>query len=344
MKSTQKLELAFLMPYIFTDIITVKERMKGKNLKDATTSEFKSLSGEYIDSCTNLGLLKVNLQRCKSERNLKSGEIITHRHWMAEPEVDFTGSLRVQYINDNLIAIEKWPTIPVHPVGIYRKGWVGMKLDLVINVFASQLVNRLDLMVSGIMFVSKSSLMCRELTDLLGTNETRKEYICRVYGAFPSYQITCDKPLLIRDKVAFASDEGKFSVTKFRKLKTFNDGTSLVHCEPITGRTHQIRVHLQYLGFPIVNDHIYANQIYFGQKMGRNGLTFEEQNETLAIINDEIEEQWEDFEYPAPDNPEVMIKYRNKKNAVQKKPILLHALKYKLGPYEAEASIPSWAE
>ena len=124
----------------------------------------------------------------------------------------------------------------------------------------------------------------------------KKEYICRVVGEFPEGEIVCEKPILqISPKLGLNAvrANGRESRTVFKRLayypsKNSNEppkeehdanhegqpwkklrGYSIVRCFPVTGRTHQLRVHLQYLGHPISNDPIYANQRVFGPALGR---------------------------------------------------------------------------
>ncbi|KAJ1943085.1 DRAP deaminase, partial [Linderina pennispora] len=101
-----------------------------------------------------------------------------------------------------------------------------------------------------------------------------KEYICKVKGEFPEGRIVCDQPIrVIAHKLSLNcvdKSEGKPSLTEFERLYT--DGShSIVYCKPKTGRTHQIRVHLQYLGYPIANDPLYCNAAVWGDQMGKQG-------------------------------------------------------------------------
>jgi len=107
----------------------------------------------------------------------------------------------------------------------------------------------------------------------MSKREVIKEYVSRVAGEFPDGEIICDQPidvLFAKMGVHCVSANGKSAKTTFEKI--WSDGKeSIVKCVPETGRTHQIRVHLQYLGYPIVNDCMY-NNIVFGPEKGKGGL------------------------------------------------------------------------
>lgn len=87
-----------------------------------------------------------------------------------------------------------------------------------------------------------------------------------------SGDIEVDQPIMsvsVKIGICIVGKEGKPSQTVFKKI-SYNGTTSLVHCFPTTGRMHQIRLHLQYLGYPIINDPIY-NSFSFGKTRGKNG-------------------------------------------------------------------------
>ena len=120
-------------------------------------------------------------------------------------------------------------------------------------------MHRLDRVTTGILLLGKSKSAARSLTDRILANAVRKEYLAKVRGAFPT-AVTCQAPLSIDHRTrASQVDEaaGKPATTAFTLICTDGD-TSIVHCLPKTGRTHQIRVHLQHLGHPIVDDPLYC--------------------------------------------------------------------------------------
>lgn len=96
--------------------------------------------------------------------------------------------------------------------------------------------------------------------------------MCRVEGEFPAKEVTCKEPILVvsyKVGVCRVDPQGKPCETVFQRL-SYNGHSSVVQCRPLTGRTHQIRVHLQFLGHPILNDPIY-NSVAWGPSRGRGG-------------------------------------------------------------------------
>ncbi len=125
-------------------------------------------------------------------------------------------------------------------------------------------VHRLDMETSGVLLLARSRKMQRELSLLFQQRKIEKRYLALVTGKLPKYSGTIDKPLAAdwprrpRQKVDFT--HGKPSITHYKVLQYHrNDNTSRLELRPITGRSHQLRVHLQSIGHPIVGDKLYAN-------------------------------------------------------------------------------------
>lgn len=102
--------------------------------------------------------------------------------------------------------------------------------------------------------------------------QVHKQYVCRVEGEFPEEEVVCSEPIEVvsyKIGVCKVSEKGKDCITRFKRL-SYNGISSVVLCKPQTGRMHQIRVHLQYLGYPVVNDPLY-NHVVFGPEKGKGG-------------------------------------------------------------------------
>ncbi|XP_030070488.1 RNA pseudouridylate synthase domain-containing protein 2-like isoform X2 [Microcaecilia unicolor] len=123
--------------------------------------------------------------------------------------------------------------------------------------------------------------------DLNIVLKLEKEYVCRVVGEFPECELTCEEPILIFYEVGSlcVDPKGKPCKTVFQRL-SYNGKSSVVRCFPYTGRTHQIRVHLQFLGHPIVNDPIY-NRNAWGPTKGKNGNIDKTDDELLKNLVEE---------------------------------------------------------
>lgn len=124
------------------------------------------------------------------------------------------------------------------------------------------------------------------------SEQLEKEYVCRVEGEFPQGELVCEQPILVvsfKIGLCRVDPKGKDCRTVFQRL-SFNGKTSVVRCLPLTGRTHQIRVHLQYLGFPILNDPIYGSSVW-GPDRGKGGLVARSDNELLQSLMEEHRSQ-----------------------------------------------------
>ncbi len=162
--------------------------------------------------------------------------------------------------------------MPAHPTGRYRFNTFTMIMQQELGIKAHP-CNRLDRLTSGLMIIAKTSVAFNKIAKQIREREVQKEYIARVIGEFPLGEITVNQPLETIDfKLTLnrTKEGGKESTTIFRRI-SFDGVTSIVKCKPITGRTHQIRVHLQYIGYPIANDPIYSNVNVWGPELGKNG-------------------------------------------------------------------------
>lgn len=123
---------------------------------------------------------------------------------------------------------------------------------------------------------------------ICASEQLEKEYVCRVKGEFPQDELICEEPILVvsfKIGLCRVDPKGKECRTVFQRL-SFNGKTSVVRCLPLTGRTHQIRVHLQYLGFPILNDPIYGSSAW-GPNGGKGGVVGRSDDELLQALIEE---------------------------------------------------------
>ncbi len=294
-------------PYHYTYNTWCKERWRGRELLDVFRNEFRNRSLEYYRAAMVSGEVSVNGKTVGPDHILKNGDLISHTTHRHEPPVT-ADPVSVIHEDDDMVVINKPSGIPVHPAGRYHYNSVVeiMKAERGQN-FTPRPCNRLDRLTSGIMFVAKHAKAAEQLCAQISQRSVRKEYVARVIGRFPDGEIVCDQPILqISPKLGLnrVRANGKAARTVFKRLAYYpppshrgvyqdadgeagkspgeptatepgvgrraNEGYSIVRCLPVTGRTHQLRVHLQFLGHPIQNDPIYANQRVWGFDLGVN--------------------------------------------------------------------------
>ena len=201
-------------------------------------------------------------------------QLIVTRHVHEQPVV--ATACRVIYEDARLLAINKPAGVPTlnEIQGVGFNTALGIMQHRAGTMCKLIPMHRLDKVVSGVLLMVKSPAnstqvrdpLVRKLQKHLTKHKVRKQYVARVLGRFPASPVTCSAPLLWCDgadrgtaRVAKDAEDGKPSETRFDLLHyDAASSTSLVQCEPVTGRPHQIRAHLQHLGHAIANDVAYG--------------------------------------------------------------------------------------
>ncbi len=262
-----------LEPYYFTYMTHCKERWIGRKILDVFSTEFRLYPRSYYVNALNEGRVSINNEVASIDSVLHNGDLISHRMHRHEPPVT-SQPIRVIHEDKNYVVIDKPSGIPVHPTGRYRHNTVTFVLQKEHGIKAHP-CNRLDRLTSGLMLLGKNGKAADRMSRILRERRVSKEYIAKVIGEFPATEegIVVDKPLATIDpRLAFnAVDEehGKPAKTYFKRISCDGE-TSIVLCKPLTGRTHQIRVHLQYLGHPIANDPLYSSPLIWGENLGKD--------------------------------------------------------------------------
>lgn len=275
-------------PYYYTYLTYCKLRWIDRKLVDVFIDEFRDRSAEAYREAVDTGLVKVNSKVANLETVLKNGDLISHRSYRREPPVT-SRDIKIVYENDDILVIDKPSGIPVHPTGRYRYNTVTKIIEQEFGKTVHP-CNRLDRLTSGLMFLGKLSKGANEMMSQIRDRNVSKEYIARVKGEFPIERIVIEKPLsTIAPKLTLNvvdEENGKEAKTEFQRISydPITD-TSVVKCHPLTGRTHQIRVHLQYIGHPIANDPMYSSQFIWGENLGKDGeADLEQVKQKLDLI------------------------------------------------------------
>ncbi|XP_077321019.1 pseudouridylate synthase RPUSD2 [Lithobates pipiens] len=275
-------------PYYFHFETYCKGRWVGKSLLEVFSSEFRSEPLEYYKRAAQAGRLRLNQELLTDLTTvLKNNDFMrntVHRH---EPPVT-AQPLRIIAENDDLVVVNKPSSLPVHPCGRFRHNTVIFILGKEHNLKDLHTIHRLDRMTSGVLMFAKTLEVSKKMDELVRGRQVEKQYVCRVIGEFPEETITCEEPILVvsyKIGVCRVDPKGKLSKTVFQRL-SYNGKSSVVKCFPYTGRTHQIRVHLQYLGHPIVNDPVYNTKAW-GPNRGKGGEINKTNEELLQSLIEE---------------------------------------------------------
>jgi tRNA pseudouridine synthase 9 len=337
--------LRFVEPYDFTFESFAKGRWIGKEIYDVFVSEFRDRSNAYYAKAIDEGRIKVNNQSVQRDYKVKHGDIIQHSVHRHEPPV-LNLKIKIIQQDSKLIIVNKPPSLPVHPTGRYSHNTLVNILKYEYGYDQLHPINRIDRLTSGIVILAldKETAIskCREMAS----RNITKTYLCKVIGEFPDEEIKCDQPLKVfahKLGINHVSKDGKESTTLFKKISS--DGlTSLVQAKPLTGRTHQIRVHLQWLGYPIANDPLYGCSDIWGDDFGKGNLDKETLSRITGLLalklqNDPKDDQETEADValcfdcsnprPDPDEDELLI--------------WLHSLKYEGADWSFESERPSWA-
>ncbi|KAH8287904.1 hypothetical protein KR018_006963 [Drosophila ironensis] len=259
-------------PYFFTFTTHAKGRWVDEKILDVFCREFRAAPPEEYERSLEAGKLTVNYEKVSKDYKIKHNDLlanVVHRH-----EVPVTSQpITIVHMDKDLVVVNKPPSIPVHPCGRYRHNTVVFILAKEHNLKNLRTIHRLDRLTSGLLLFGRTMEKARELEQQIRNRQVRKEYVCRVEGRFPDGIIECNEPIDIvsfKIGVCKVSPKGKDCKTTFQRIGEVGD-CSIVLCKPLTGRMHQIRVHLQYLGsYPISNDPLYNHEV-FGPLKGRGG-------------------------------------------------------------------------
>ncbi len=270
--------------YLEVLIITIDEESAGQRLDNYLFNQLKGVPSSRIYRAVRKGEVRVNRARIQHDYRLKAGDQVRLpplRVAEAKPkavvgeELLIALELRILYEDEGLIIISKPSGIPVHGGTGIHTGLIEALRTMRPQARVLELVHRLDRETSGCLMIAKKRRVLVLLHRLLTERKVDKQYLTLVKGRWQGGARQVELPLLKNvlksgERMVTVSDRGKSAVTRFRPIKIF-DEVSLIEAKPLTGRTHQIRVHAAHLGYPIAGDEKYGDK-KFNQSMRKRGL------------------------------------------------------------------------
>lgn len=239
---------------------------------DSYLSKNTDYSRSKIVKMLDAESILVNDRKVKNSYTLKLGDVITIGDYIEEvmsiePE---NIPLDIVYEDEDVMVVNKPNGMVVHPAIGNNHGTLvnallyhSKSLSDINGEFRPGIVHRIDADTTGLLMVAKNNKAHEILAEELSKKETTRKYVALVWGVIKEDTATIDAPIgrdsSDRKKMAVTSINSKDAVTHLRVLKRFKDAT-LIELQLETGRTHQIRVHMNYIEHPVVNDPVYGRR------------------------------------------------------------------------------------
>lgn len=290
---------------------TISEEQKGERIDKALVTLEADWSRSQIQIWLKDSAVLVNGETAKPNYKVKLNDVITVTVPDVEP-LDIEAedlNLEIIYEDEDVLVVNKPRGMVVHPApghtsGTLVNGLMHQVTDLsgINGVLRPGIVHRIDKDTSGLLMVAKNDKAHVSLVDQLVKRTVTRKYTALVHGHIPHDKGTIDAPIGrdSRDRQSMAViDKGKHAITHFRVIERYGNFT-LVECRLETGRTHQIRVHMKYIGFPLAGDPKYGPKktIEFNGQALHAGV--------VGFIHPRTEEYLE-FEAPLPEEFKTLL-------------------------------------
>lgn len=240
---------------------------------------YREFSRALLVQAVRSGDIRVNGNISKSSYKLKAQDLVTGRPTLRQsaPHVEAREMpLEILYEDDFLLALSKPPGLVVHPGSGNSSGTLVSGLlhhcrgiAGVGDAARPGIVHRLDKDTSGVMLIAKTEQVLRQLADDFKERRVKKEYLAIVQGTMPDKNGRIVAPIgrhpVNRQKMAVQPETGRHAATSWRVIGEAEGRYSLLAVVIETGRTHQIRVHMQHIGHPLAGDAVYGG----GSRDGR---------------------------------------------------------------------------
>jgi RluA family pseudouridine synthase len=239
----------------------VPDRAHGKRLDDYLCSRFPYLDRAAWLAELGAGKVQIDGQPATAATVVRRGQQLTYLTQRTEPEVPL--EIPILAADEHMLVVDKPALLPCHSDGAFIRHTLVHQLEQ--GHGRLRLVHRLDRETSGVVLLARSRSAHRKLDLQFRSGEVQKGYLAVVRGEVAS-DFLCEAPIgrsahsaiaLRRSVVPVESSGAQPARTEFELLWRGN-GRSLVYCRPRSGRTHQIRVHLEHCGHPLLGDVLYG--------------------------------------------------------------------------------------
>jgi len=258
----------------------------GERIDRYVSRHISSITRSQVKRLVEKGCIRVDGKRPKTNEKLRQGQVV-----VVEVPVRRRGlkpcsmELKVLYEDEWLVAVDKPPGIVVHPSETVDEPTL---VEALIAEFPQMrdvgererpgLVHRLDKDTSGVLLVAKDVDVQRSLMSLFASHRVKKHYVALTSGCPKDDRgkvDVCIKRHPVHRQRYTVGEDGRRSLTSFRTLRRFGGRFAYLFLNPLTGRTHQVRVHLKHLGCPVLCDRLYSSREnlfiseLYGRKVGK---------------------------------------------------------------------------
>ncbi|WP_091511753.1 23S rRNA pseudouridine(955/2504/2580) synthase RluC [Microbulbifer yueqingensis] len=247
--------------------LTVPAELAGQRIDNFLQARLKGVPRSRVYRILRKGEVRVNKGRVKAEYRLRAGDVVRVppiRTTEQAPPAVAGESLRnlvqasILYDDNGLLVINKPAGLAVHGGSGVRLGLIEVLRQMFPGSPFIELVHRLDRDTSGAIMVARKRSVLQHVQAELRAGRVGKSYLALASGKWPRGRKLVEAPLRKNtlksgERMVSVAPDGKPSQTRFQVLERFS-GATLVAAEPVTGRTHQIRVHAQFVGCPLAGD------------------------------------------------------------------------------------------